>query len=612
MSKGLPFIKVYKLEAELGTYPPFLIREALKLSDNRKVIVKVFCKLGQSVHELDKIQTELQFWRLVSHPKIVPIENIYDEEGFIYIVYEYPSGGDLAGLVMDPARTFSEGFAKKITKQILDALIFLHSNGIVHRGLVPSNIVFIAPTDVPGWADTSKLSFFRIDNSREASIFTDIQDLAFSICSIMRKRAGLMSRTYFNPDILHGSSDWNHLSDEMVDFILQLWTAKEFNKCAENFLSHPWLESESGLGGAVHAIPKPFQLSALVAATEGKDEKAKAAAAPIKNTVYIKMREKSSVGTRRWCRKWGVLRDKVLLLYNSPEEDQKDNQTLAQAIYLENKTSIVTSAARHDHTFGIQDMGLQQIVLWIRFDKEEIYHTWKNHIYLVGRPPEIDPRGTVKSITASSPSMNSSTSVAESVSNFAQEFSNTLGRRTDESTVTDPRERAAAILVQAVDDASRDLSRQIEAQSNAYLRKSGLLQILRGGNLDNPISSRSFDHSLSPYPSEIKTRVHPAVKWDKRVQELMTVMATSTPVNSPIREGQMWFVVDASWYKHWIYFVSSSRRVAPPGPIDNLWMINPLTDRPYEQVIEDTDTRQGDFRRVPPQVIRFFNSILLY
>jgi serine/threonine protein kinase len=85
---------------------------------------------------------------------------------------------------------------------MLDALIFLHSNGIIHGGVLPANIIFTASSDIPGWADTSKLTFFRIDNTRHASIFTDIQDLAYSIVSIMRKRAGLLSRTYFSPDVL--------------------------------------------------------------------------------------------------------------------------------------------------------------------------------------------------------------------------------------------------------------------------------------------------------------------------------------------------------------------------------------------------------------------------
>ena len=57
-------------------------------------------------------------------------------------------------------------------------------------------------------------------------------------------------------------------------------------------------------------------------------------------------------------------------------------------------------------------------------------------------------------------------------------------------------------------------------------------------------------------------------------------------------------------FRHWVTFVSSSRRMAPPGPIDNLWMIQPKTDTPFLFMVEDTDDKRGDFRRVPPQVLQ--------
>lgn len=96
-----------------------------------------------------------------------------------------------------------------------------------------------------------------------------------------------------------------------------------------------------------------------------------------------------------------------------------------------------------------------------------------------------------------------------------------------------------------------------------------------------------------------------------RAQELMLVMSTGTPVNLPVLPGQQWFIIDATWFRHWIAFVSSSRRMAPPGPIDNLWMINPHTDMPYELMKEDTDESPGDFRRVPPQVLIILTLTLL-
>jgi hypothetical protein len=162
--------------------------------------------------------------------------------------------------------------------------------------------------------------------------------------------------------------------------------------------------------------------------------------------------------------------------------------------------------------------------------------------------------------------------------------------------------------VQAVDDVAKEFSKHIEAQANNYVRKSKMLQLLRSNKLTNKVTGNSFSHSMSPYPSEQKCRTHPSIKWDMRAEELMLIQATGTPVNKRVEVGEQWFIIDATWFKHWITFVASSRRRAPPGPIDNLWMINPLTDSPYEHMVEDSDDISGDFRRVPPQIWDLFET----
>lgn len=90
---------------------------------------------------------------------------------------------------------------------------------------------------------------------------------------------------------------------------------------------------------------------------------------------YIKMREKKN-GKRRWRRRWAVILGSVLLLYSSADEDKTENQDLAEAVRLREKTAVVLAMSRHDFTFGLQDARLQQIVLWMRFDNEEDYARW--------------------------------------------------------------------------------------------------------------------------------------------------------------------------------------------------------------------------------------------
>ena len=291
---------------------------------------------------------------------------MYDEEGFIYIVYEYPEGGDLAALILEKSRTFTEGFAKKIALALLEALIFLHGNGIMHGAVTPSNVAFTSPVNVPGWADHCKLTFFRVDHARNTTIFQDIQDLAFTVVSIMRRSPGLLSRTFFTPDILQ-RKEWSHVTDDFMDFIEQLWYCEEKYRMAETFMNHPWLKSASNLDNA----DTPANLL-LKSVRDNQDQ-------TIEGYLYYKMREKKN-GQRRWHRRWGVVRHQILMMYLSPDEDKVDNQDLCQAINLRNKNIFVYGMGKHDFMFGLQDTILQQTVVWLRFDDESEHAKWKEFL----------------------------------------------------------------------------------------------------------------------------------------------------------------------------------------------------------------------------------------
>jgi len=64
-----------------------------------------------------------------------------------------------------------------------------------------------------------------------------------------------------------------------------------------------------------------------------------------------------------------------------------------------------------------------------------------------------------------------------------------------------------------------------------------------------------------------------ALQWEHRVEELAAVTA-GKPITSAMQPGERWFIVDARWMDHWLEFCTSKRRMAPPGPVDNSWMLH--------------------------------------
>src|SRR5712692_6185143 len=79
--------------------------------------------------------------RLGSHPNIVTVYDIGDEEGRPFIVSQYVEGGSVADLLKsaDKHRLPLEQVIR-IASQICQALVHCHSQGIIHRDLKPGNV----------------------------------------------------------------------------------------------------------------------------------------------------------------------------------------------------------------------------------------------------------------------------------------------------------------------------------------------------------------------------------------------------------------------------------------------------------------------------------------
>jgi tetratricopeptide (TPR) repeat protein len=80
--------------------------------------------------------------KLGSHPNIVTVFDVGEEEGRPYIVSEYVQGGTVEDLLKNAnQRPLPLEQAVLLTQQVSQALLHAHSRGIVHRDLKPSNVL---------------------------------------------------------------------------------------------------------------------------------------------------------------------------------------------------------------------------------------------------------------------------------------------------------------------------------------------------------------------------------------------------------------------------------------------------------------------------------------
>jgi len=111
---------------------------------NRDVAIKILHEdLTRDPGFLARFQREAQVVASLSHPNIVPVYDVGEEQGTHYIVMEYVRGRTLKE-VLEAGGTLAPERATSIMRSVLDALGYAHAQGLIHRDVKPQNILITA------------------------------------------------------------------------------------------------------------------------------------------------------------------------------------------------------------------------------------------------------------------------------------------------------------------------------------------------------------------------------------------------------------------------------------------------------------------------------------
>lgn len=131
----------YELIEKIGTGGMAIVYKARCHLLNRYVAVKILRpELVEDENFVNRFKRESQAAASLSHPNIVNVYDVGQEDGIYYIVMEYICGKTLKEYVREKGRLDSKE-AIKIALQIGAALEHAHKNGIVHRDIKPQNIL---------------------------------------------------------------------------------------------------------------------------------------------------------------------------------------------------------------------------------------------------------------------------------------------------------------------------------------------------------------------------------------------------------------------------------------------------------------------------------------
>lgn len=131
----------YEILTRIGGGGMALVYKAQDLLLGRNVAVKILRQ--EFVHDeefIRRFRREAQSAAALSHPNVVSIYDVGQEEDIHYIVMEYVEGQNLNEYIKEKAPLQAEE-AIHIAMQICDALDHAHQNEIIHRDIKPHNIL---------------------------------------------------------------------------------------------------------------------------------------------------------------------------------------------------------------------------------------------------------------------------------------------------------------------------------------------------------------------------------------------------------------------------------------------------------------------------------------
>ena len=161
----------YQTIKEVGRGSMGMVYEAHDPQIDRIVAVKVLRKDRMDTESsVKRFHKEAKVIGRLSHPHIVTIYDVGEEQGTIYIAMEFLTGRSLDELVKENPLPMEE--VVKYGIQIAETLDYAHQMGVVHRDIKPSNIV----VHTNGWIKITDFGIAHIDDS-SATLQTQAGDI---------------------------------------------------------------------------------------------------------------------------------------------------------------------------------------------------------------------------------------------------------------------------------------------------------------------------------------------------------------------------------------------------------------------------------------------------
>ena len=149
---------------------------------DRIVAVKILKEeYAQDIVLVQKFKSEAQAAARLSHPNIVNVYDVGEDNGFHFIVMEYVEGTNLKEYIREKG-PLTPDEAVRIALMICEGLIRAHEKGLIHRDIKPHNILLTRD-------GTAKVADFGIARAANSVTITYSGDMVGSVHYVSPEQA---------------------------------------------------------------------------------------------------------------------------------------------------------------------------------------------------------------------------------------------------------------------------------------------------------------------------------------------------------------------------------------------------------------------------------------
>ena len=131
----------YLIKQKIGEGTFSKVKLGINMFTGQKVAIKILDKMKLIQEEgMERVVRELKILSELNHPNIIKIYKIIEDEKYYYVVMEYCEEGELFNYIVEK-NNLTDSESAFFYYQLINAIEYLHLNGIAHRDLKPENIL---------------------------------------------------------------------------------------------------------------------------------------------------------------------------------------------------------------------------------------------------------------------------------------------------------------------------------------------------------------------------------------------------------------------------------------------------------------------------------------